>query len=605
MPLLLALLPYVVGAILLAATGLIRPVRVAVAALLGYVAGWILQILVQIAPTVALTLAEQMIRAFETDRDQWEKVVTVFTRELVGGVVAAVPGQEEALSGGLATDAKAIAQPLIDAVLAAIAPPPPLTPDSGQENLRALVGLNVLLRLQGWWVGLVGDIASLGRFGAAADLPEAMEQALGLTRLMRIAWRTPVKKTIEEPLTRAYNRLYRFTNYSLAEATQAHHRTLLSDDDFLEVAHDLGYSYDKAAVLLTLAQKAVPEADVEALWRRGELQDQDAIALITEQGYGQDRATTIWEARRGVKGQTLLDELASTTRRLFKLGDLGEDEYRQLLAEAHYKDEEIDLALQADQLALREEKTLTPTQQITLAERGVIDEVELRRRLRAMHYSDTTIDELLALQTRTLNTAQILDLFSRGRTPRDQAAQQLERLGYTADDAASLLDLRTRTLSEGQVLDALGKQLINIDTARTDLQRLGYTDEAIDVLLAFVRKTLSPAEIQAAIARTLISPEEALGRLIAAGYSQADALTIVALRFRLLTVGQTLDAYGEDLIARADAQKDLEAKGFSTGDALTVLALFDAKQAAAAAKKAAAPPRRGAPPPPPAPPAGP
>lgn len=601
----IALIAWVAAAILLAAAGLIRPVRVAIAALLGYVAGWILQILVAVAPSVALTLAEGLIHAFETDRVQWAKVVNVFAREFVGGAVPAADIEQAVTDGGLAAAAPVLAKPLIDAVLAAIVPAGDLTPESGQENLNALVGLNVLLRLQGWWVGLVGDIASLGRFGAAADLPEAMEQALGLTRLMRIAWRTPVKKAIEEPLTRLYNRQYRFTTYSLAEATAAHHRKLLTDDEFLEAAHDLGYSYEKASVLLTLAQKAIPEADVEALWRRELLEEQDALNLITEQGYGPDRAATIWEARRGVKGQALLDETASTTRRLFKAGDLGEDEYRQLLAEAHYRDEEIDLALRADQLALREEKSLTPAQQVTLFERAVIDEVELRRRLRAMHYTDPTIDELLALQTRTLTTAQVLDLFSRGRIPRDEATTRLERLGYSAADSSSLLDLRTRTLSEGQVLDALGKQLINVETARVDLQQLGYTDEIIDILLAFQRKTLSPAEIQAAVSRQLISPAEALGRLIQAGYSQADAQTIVDLRFRLLTVGQTLDAYGEDLVTRVDAQRDLEAKGFSTDDALRLLAMFDAKQAAAAAKKAAAPPRRPAPPSPPPPPPGP
>lgn len=600
-----ALLALVAASILIAAIGLTRPVRTAFAALITDGAAWVLHTLVKIAPAVALTLTEGLLTAFEQDRDEWAKVVNVFVKELIGPTVQAADVQQTIAEGGLAAAAPVIAKPLIDAVLAAILPEGDITTDSGPENLNSLVGLNVLLGLQGWWVEAVGDLVSLGRFGAALDLPNAMERSLGLTRLMRLAWRTPIKKGLEEPLTRYYNRRYHFTTYTMAEATAAHHRGLLDDNAFLEAARDLGYYYDKGATLLALAQKTMAEAQVEALWRRGLLQESDAQALIAEQGYGVDRSTSVWEALRGAKGQTLLDSLATTARDLFKAGDLSEDDLRQYLAEAHFQPEEIDLAIQADQLSILKDKPLSDSEVIQALQHGVWTEGQVRGALRKRKYSDESIDVKMALAVRQLSSGQLLDLFSRGKITRDEATARLEKLGYSAEDAASLLDLRTRTLSEGQVLDAFARNLINIDTARVDLQQLGFTPDAIDVLLSFIRKTLSPADVQAALVRGLITPNEALGRLISAGYSRADAQTIVDLRVRLLTTGQILDAYGNDLIDRATALGDLEQRGLTAEEAGLVLGVFEAKKAAAAAKKPPVAPPIPPVPPPAAPPGGP
>lgn len=596
-----ALIIWLAALLFLGSVASTRSGRALIASAVTDAVAWAMQALFAVAPAIAVTFAQGLATAFETNREKWAPVVAVFVRELTGSDIDQQALVAQIRGGGLAAAAPVLAAPLIDAVRSAIAPEGELTPEAGQRNLNTLLGLNTLFALQGWWVEAVGSLVSLNKFGAALTLHDLFQSSLGLGRLSRLAWRVPVQKAIADPLTRHYNRAYRFTNYSLGEATSAHHRGLLTDDQFLDLAADLGYSYEKATVLLALAQKTMPEADVEILWRKGLITEEDALRLVEEQGYGHDRAAAIWEARRGVRGQTLLDELAKTARDLFRQGDLTEDEYRAYLAEAHYHDEEIGLALQADQLALRREKPLSDGQLFQAIQHAALTQEQVRAELRKRHYTDDTIDVLFAIQVRQLTSGQVVDLFVRGAIVRAEAITRLERLGYTADDAQSLLDLRTRVLSEGQVLDALTQALISVQTAREDLQKLGFPDETIDVLLAFQRKSLSPADVQAAITHGLVSPEEGLGRLLAAGYSAVDARTIVDLRLRLLSVGQILDAYGDDLIARADAVRDLEVRGLSASDAALVVGVFDAKQAQAAARKAAAP-RRPTPPPPPAPP---
>jgi hypothetical protein len=589
--------------------------RRAIAAAVADAAGWVMQTVVYIAPTVALSMADALIKAFEENRDLWARVVGIFVAELTGGELG--PTQLEALQqGGPLSDAAGqIFAPLLDGIAAVIAPEHQLTPDDGARNLEGAFGLSSALALQGWWVEAVSSLVSLGRFGAAGDLPLAIERGAGLSRLGRLAWRTPVKKAIDEPLTEHYNRIYQFQKLPLGSAHQAWHRGLISDEQYLDTAAGYGYSYDRAAILLALARQPYSTAEVIDLSRYLQIPDSQAIDLLREQGFDADRAGTLLFLQQRRALQKVLDELVVQARHLYQTGRLDQAQLEGILTSAHYGQDEVGVILATEDLVRGVAKQLSVAELLQAYRDQVLDAPTVRDRLRQQGYDDVDVDVLLAMQHKQLSPSQVLDLFTRGKVSAEEASSRLVGLGYSQADAEQLLSLRTRRLSEGQVLDALRQGLINVQQATDDLGQLGWDPDQVQLLLAFQKRTLDPAMIQAAVARGLMVPEEALAKLQQLGYSLADAELIVDLKRRLLTVGQTLDAYGEGLLTRQDTLGDLQARGYSQDDALNLVALFELKKAppppaagaAPAARPVAARRRRAraAPPPPPAAPAAP
>ena len=568
--------------------------RRAIAAAVADAAGWIMQAIVYVAPTVALSMADSLITAFEQNRDLWARVVGIFLEELTGGQIG--PQQLAAVQQGgpMGAAAGVIFQPLIEGITHVIAPEHQLSPEDGLRNLEAAFGLNAALALQGWWTEAVGDMISLGRFGAALDLPAAIERGTGLNRLGRLAWRTPVRKAIDEPLTEHYNRVYRATPLKLGELHQAWHRGLITDEQYLDATAGLGYTYDRAAILLSLARQPYSTADAIDLYRFLQFPDTQVVDLLREQGYDKERAGTLLFLADRRAMQTHLDELAREARTLYGAGRLTQPQLEDILASANYKTDEIQVILAAEDLKRAVGTQLTVTEELAAYRDQLIDGPDLRERLRTRGYDDADIDLLIAMQHRQLSPSNVVDALIRGQLTPEEATAKLTGLGYSQADAQVLLSLRTKRLSEGQVLDALRRGLINIQQATDDLGKLGWDPDQVQLFLAFQARRLDPAMIQAAVARGLMSPEEALQKLVALGYSQADAELIVDLRRRLLTVGQVLDAYGDGLLTRQETLGDLQARGFSADDALALVTVFELKQAPAA-PAGAPPPSGGAP----------
>jgi len=558
------------------------------------IVGWATHTVFLLAPTIAVTFAEGLITAFEENRDLWARVVAIFVRELTGSTAGVGDIESAIRGGGLAGASPAIAKPLVDIIAAAIAPQGELTPERGVENLEAILGLNVLLGLQGWWTQAVGDMVSLGKFGSAADLPDALERALGLNRLGRLVWRTPVKKGIAEPLEVLYNRLYQFKRLTPTEAANLWHRDAIDDETFLEAAQDAGYSHDRAMLLLGLARKEWTPAQLRDLWRFHDLPEEAVLQILQRQGYTAGMDTTLFTLLAGEEKIRLMRELEAQSRRLYRRGDFNDGDLRAVLLQSGLRDDEISIVIATETLARQDEKRAPVGDVLRAYQEAVLSAEETRQRLRTEGYPETDIDLLLALQVKRLSSGQLVEAFIRGRLTREEVTQRLVAQGYREDEIPLLLDLRGRQLSEGQILDALREGLINIQQAREELQALGFEASAIEVLLAFARRTLSPADIQAAVLRGLLSADEARQRLLEDGYSPDDAEIIVTLRRRLLSRGEIMDAFTEGLLGRSEAIAALQQHGFTEDDALTIVRLVELAQAARPEAAPQAPPRAAA-----------
>lgn len=562
--------------------------RQALAHIAGNIAAWGLQTLFYVAPTIAVGFAEALVSSFDQDRELWARVTSIFVKELTGEAPDPAALAAGLSAGALGSAAPAVGKPIIDAVLQVVGGGGAIAPEDGQKNLERLLGITMALSLQGWFLSASGDLISLGKFGAAADLPDAVERGLGLSRIGRLAWRAPIKKAIEEPLTIALNRQYLATRLTVGMAAKAWHRGDLDDAAFREAAADAGFSPDRADVLLADAAAPLLIPQVRALVKYQGLDQDSAIALLRKLGYAPDVAASILALEAAQDEQHLLDEIATNARKLYRDGQLSADEYKSFLAEAHLTDAQVQLAQVADDLALRVEKQLTVVQLEALLAAGLLSPADFRARMQALRYQAADVDLLVAQHTKRISPNQVVAAFIRGGLDEAAALAQLQTHGYSAADAQTLLTLHGKRLSEGQVLDALRQGLITTEEARGDLQALGFDAPQVDLLLAFHRRTLSPADVQAALVGGAIEAPEALARLRAAGYSADDAQHLLALHVRKLTEGQLLDAYARGVLSRPTVLQDLLAHGLAQPDALVVLAAFDAKHAAAVAKGQAA-----------------
>ncbi len=573
-----------------------RQGRLALATMAGTLSAWMLQTVVYVAPTIAIQFAKTLLTSFRQNQDLWAQVVTLFVGELTGGAAEAAGAAGGGTSSGVSLASLVDVQPLVRAILDAMVPQGELTPEAGEVAMQRLLGLNVALGLQGWWASAVGNIVSLGRFGSAADLPDALERSLGFNRLTRLVWRASVKSAIADPLTELYNRRYTFKKLSIGEAHQAWHRGQLTDEGYLDAAAAAGYSHDRAALLLALAAQPYSTADVVDLVRYTGIPDEFAVGLLREAGWDSGRATSLLELSRKRQEQTVLNEVAATARALYKAGRITAEQLQAFLEQAHFTQTEQGMVLAVEGMARAVEKTLDRTEILAAYKAGIEDPPTTRGRLRQLGYQDPDIDVLLALQHRVLSVSQILALLTAGRLTQEEAMTRLQGEGYPPADAQLLVSLRGRKLSEGQVLDALRNGLINLQQATEDLVALGFDLDQVAIILAFLRKTLSTGDVQAALLRGIITEEAATQKLLDQGYSPADAAIIVQLKRRLLTVGQILDAYGDGFVTRVDTLGDLQAKGFSPDDALELVRVFELKRGPTPAGRAAA--RRAAPPPP-------
>lgn len=587
----------------LAITALSPAARIAIGALVSEVAFWIGWTILKLAPTLAAQLALGLVKAFTKDRDLWARVSEAFAGELTE-ILGAGGQLQQPQAGPLPFAAGDIGARLGGLIIDAIAPAGDLSEDQGRRNLEKILGLAVVLNMQGWWVTMVGEIASLGVFRSAAALPAAVEGGLGLNRLARLAWRTPIKKAIAEPLEELYNRRYHFKKLTISEARELWHRGVLDDAGFLDVASSAGYDQPRAAQILELAKRLYDTAQIRDLWRLKHLPDTFLLDLLREQGYTSGRAETVLALVKAKDEETILKELADQARRLYRTGRLSQQQLEAILDEANFPANERGIILATEDLIRAETKTLTAGEVQAAYRANAIDAPDARRRLRELLYRDEDIDVLLSTHRRELSPAQIVDAVARGRITQDQARTRLQAEGYSLADADLIVSLRGRRLSEGQIMDALREGIINAQQARADLVVLGFSGDQVDILLAFLRKELSPAEVQAAVLRGLLTVEQAEERLIREGYTPADAAIIVTLRRRLLSTGEVLDAFEDGLISRQDALGDLQARGFTPDDALAIVRVFEQRVAERLRRGEARPPAAPRAPARPAPPSG-
>lgn len=543
----------------------------------GYVVPYTARAYVEYLPALAGFLARMITRAMTASRGVFLALVAEFAHDITGEKIRLDLSPTGSFQGGLAQFGAQMNRAFGSALQRTLAPAQALEPDQARERINEMLGLSATLQMQNWWAHTILELTSLGALDHLADFSGAIERGFGFNTFGRSIGRRLFTLGIAEPMGVFFNRTYQATRLTTSQAIDAWQKALITDNNVLDILRDNGYRYDRATLLLNLAQREVTVDQAERLWRTGRIDDGKLQQIIRRQGYGEQRADLVADLVTGERTEKLLGEMADTARRAYRNGRMSASELREFLTEAHYRAPEIDLILVREELERQQEKQLSKSEVMEAFREGVLDEFDTRDRLRALSYESEEIDIILATQQKRLSPAQVIDALSRGIIDEAAGRRRLSQLGYRDEDIDLLLDLRTRKLTLGQVIDALSRGLLNVQSAREQLRRLGFESEAIELLLAFQQRELGAGDIQAAVLRGLISEGEALLRLERLGYRREDAVLILSLRFQLLSSGQVLDAYEGGRLTRFDARDRLQVLGFTRDDAELLLARFEDK----------------------------
>jgi uncharacterized protein Smg (DUF494 family) len=582
-----------------------RQTRNVISGLISHATVWSGFAATQLIAPLAAPFMQAVVGAFESTKSIMQNIMAQVVTHLVGRPPPANWGEGQTTQESLLAYGEQIGRELGPELTAVVVPDHPLEGAEIPDRINKLMGLSAGFAIEDWWAHSIVELVSLGLLSAPADVSHAIAAGFGIQTLGRQTMRMLLKATLTDPLKVYANRTYTPTVLTVGETIRAWQRRLIDDDGAIGQLRDHGYTYDRALQLLNLEQKEFTLAEAEQLWRLGKIDDAKFEEIVRRQGYGDERAAVMVSLLRSGKSRTLLDEIAKEAEALYEAGHIDAAELEQLLGEAGYRREEIDLVLVREELALRKTRALSKSEVLTAYTEGVLDDSAARGILRQQRYSDDTIDVLLALQRKHLTPAELITAYAAGALRRADVVTKLQERGYSAEEAEMLLDLRTRHLSEGQIIDALRRGLLTPGGAVAKLRDLGLDVEEADLLVASSAHLVSAADVQAGLLRGLLDEPAARAKLTALGYRGTDVELLINLRFRLFSRGMVVDAYDADRITRDDAARRLEELGFEPEDAALWLDTIDALAAAKSAGGAAGPrTRRGrsAPPGPAAPP---
>src|SRR5438270_403671 len=435
--------------------------RRAIAAAVADAAGWIMQAIVYVAPTVALSMAASLVTAFEQNRDLWARVVGIFLEELTGGQIG--PQQLAAVQQGgpMGAAAGVIFQPLIEGITHVIAPEHQLTPEDGLRSLDAALARGRAPTLQAWWTEAGGGMISLAQFAAACELPAALGRGGSINPLGR-----PGSSGRE--LAREARTLYgagRLTQPQLEDILASAHYSI-DEIQVILAAEDLkravGTQLTVTEELAAYRDQLIDGPDLRERLRTRGYDDADIDLLIAMQ-HRQLSPSNVVDAL--IRGQLTPEEATA------KLTGLG---YSQA-------DAQVLLSLRT--------KRLSEGQVLDALRRGLINIQQATDDLGKLGWDPDQVQLFLAFQARRLDPAMIQAAVARGLMSPEEALQKLVALGYSQADAELIVDLRRRLLTVGQVLDAYGDGLLTRPETLGDLQARGFSaDDALALVTVFELK---------------------------------------------------------------------------------------------------------------------
>lgn len=434
-----------------------------------------------------------------------------------------------------------------DAIISMAVEGLPSMPSGLLERIRRFIGTITLLSAAPRMAGVLAEATTGGK---VRNVGHILSEAYWNLGLGFVTWQMTsplIQNAIGNRLDEAARRVYRPTRFTMPQVMELYAKGMVDGSYVLDALRNLGYRDEDIDKVIALSYRTFTEPQVQSMVNAGIMTAQEAVKHLRAAGYSADQINKLiqlWNWERLENRRTVA---LSTARSAFKKGIIGENRFRQILADLKYTPEAIDIEVALVKGEKQtEERDLTVSQIKEAYQKGVLGTPETRKQLLEMGYDAQEAAVLIETWSRTaepkvlkLNKSSILEALHQGVIDEASARAKLRELGYTPADTDIIIRtyyaqtaVKPKALPLAQYMTAVRLGIISETTFRTKLTQAGYAPDDIDTALKLAQyqphPTLTYSFVLAALTKGVITKGEALERLTAMGYSQDDALVMIA-----------------------------------------------------------------------------
>ena len=217
----------------------------------------------------------------------------------------------------------------------------------GSEAARRFLGTMAQLVFNGWFEAtafemLVTLVPDMDSFESVAELPHELINALGLSRLSRVALRPLAQHLVATPLDWELSKRHRPKLLSEADIMRAFLRGDYTNTEAAEELGRLGYSDTRQNILLKNALKNISLDDALVLERHGVIDRALVLEKLKQQGYDDSEAQFALVAAEAKRQTTIDDNAIGALTRAYVKRDIDQSAFRTLFPPNVYTPLELD-----------------------------------------------------------------------------------------------------------------------------------------------------------------------------------------------------------------------------------------------------------------------
>jgi hypothetical protein len=256
--------------------------------------------------------------------------------------------------------------------------------------------------------------------------------------------------------SQAYEMLQRLNPDVLSVRATAYEKMGLKTEDIktdldtvrelLKIADYPKYWRDR---LIAIAYEPLTRVDLRRIYELGLINDQELLARLMELGYTKDDAELLSNFYKRLKHEENFKIALSKIENAYKIGKITRDQYKQLLAEAGYSDDEIEFLVSLTDYEIEEDKREKKLNLlISKYVKGLITKEDIISEAKKMGINDSELQYWLEMAqlkresgVKTLSTTQIKEAWLKGLIDEEEALSLLIASNWDSNHAQILIEL--------------------------------------------------------------------------------------------------------------------------------------------------------------------
>lgn len=286
-----------------------------------------------------------------------------------------------------------------------------VTPQSGHDAANKFAGFAINFSVANGILAVIGGMVPDLHLDEIREIGEGVAQNIGLGRLVRGALRPLIQVLVTQPYTWYLNQKYHATQFKEGDLINPFTSSVMPHDTVFNAMDLLGYSVDKINALITLHQKKLSLADIDAAKRYGFLTNDQVNTKVGALGYVGNDGTLAVQVVENARADAWITKFVDAVLKDFVAGHIPQAELQQVLTSLPLGDFERNVILQLATYSAAQHigkpHHLPAGEMVFAFENGLIDLGELTTFYQSLGYTDDMVT--IATQVALLKTKQLED----------------------------------------------------------------------------------------------------------------------------------------------------------------------------------------------------